>query len=64
MKDVYEAYARLDGKAAGFVGRYRTKEEAQQAKSQLPVRVKRVRLTDEEYQQWADSGHKPRGWIG
>ena len=46
MKYVYEATHMLNGKPAGFAGFFADRESAEALRrhSQLPVRVKRVRL--------------------
>jgi len=65
MKEVYEVYGRFNGKPAGFVGRYRSREAADRdrAHSHVSTIVKRVRVSDEEHAQWAGSGYKVRGWL-
>jgi hypothetical protein len=60
---VYCAYARLNGKPAGFVGMFRTRREASEAHSGLSTLVKRERISEATYSAWSASGFKPRGWA-
>ncbi len=63
-KAVYEVCGRWNGKPAGFVGRYRTRKEADEDRihSHVSTIVKRVYISEEEYKAWEKSGYKTRGW--
>jgi len=65
MKRVYEVFARYGGKPAGFCGRYHTRDEADRDRHGMHINtiVKRETIDDDDYQQWADSGFRPKGWI-
>lgn len=66
MHITYAVYATCKGKPAGFMGRFRTKEEAREeaerSRKTLSARVIRECIPDEWYEEWESAGFKPKGW--